>query len=250
MKTHTYERIFARIADGYSSIYTGTVTSFASPWVDFLNVRYVAAPPGTQQTDLGREDLVLVYAGPDGVVYENPHAFARVFRVEQVVMAPDNTRAFDIICKNEHRLDSLAVVEKQFVRPGSILSRQVTDDGQVSDPDTFIDMPSPRKFVPKQAGPFLISRKNHEMVLDFSGMDPGFYVAAMQYYPGWKLDIDGENGLLVRANSAFMGFWVPKGAHRVTLYYDPASFYYGLWICLFFCLAAAGARFVLENKMT
>jgi uncharacterized membrane protein YfhO len=58
------------------------------------------------------------------------------------------------------------------------------------------------------------------------------------YYPGWKVSIDGEFGKIYRADYSFRAVPVLKGAHEVEFLYSPYSFKLGLWISAisFFCM--------------
>lgn len=57
-----------------------------------------------------------------------------------------------------------------------------------------------------------------------------FLVLSDAYYPGWRASIDGKDTYVYRANYAFRGIRVPKGAHAVRFYYDSGSFRVGLWV--------------------
>jgi uncharacterized membrane protein YfhO len=52
------------------------------------------------------------------------------------------------------------------------------------------------------------------------------------YFPGWKADVDGRRREILRVNLAFRGLCLPRGEHRVTFFYRPASFYVGLAITI------------------
>jgi len=117
MKTNTYEKVFSQISGEYSSIFTSSITSFSSPWIDFLNVQYLLAPPGTLPRDMGNKELKVVYDGKDGMVYQNPTAFEPVFRVRKVITALNNTQAFQFTKDIENQLDPVAVIEGNVQLP-------------------------------------------------------------------------------------------------------------------------------------
>lgn len=52
------------------------------------------------------------------------------------------------------------------------------------------------------------------------------------YFPGWHVRIDGENGKIYRADYSFRAVAVPKGSHEVIFWYYPNSFDVGLKISL------------------
>jgi hypothetical protein len=216
MKTYTYERIHSRISGKHDSIITAPITRFDSPWLNFLNVRYVAAPPGMTNRALGNPQLILVYSGKDGVVFENPKAFDRIFRVESFAWAENDDQAFELAVQHEQHLDQVAVVSGYMRERDNLNPDKVTGIGNV---------------------PKLIEREKASLTFDFQGTAGGFYVISQQYYPGWKLEIDGHAHDIVRANYAFTGFWVPEGAKQVRLYYDPVTFRAGLWMSAIFSLS-------------
>lgn len=52
------------------------------------------------------------------------------------------------------------------------------------------------------------------------------------YYAGWKVSIDGENGKIYRANYSFRAVPILKGGHEIIFSYYPKSFDLGLKISL------------------
>lgn len=72
-----------------------------------------------------------------------------------------------------------------------------------------------------------------------------FIVFRRNWYPEWRLYIDGKEHTLFRTNLLHMGFIVPKGVHIVELIYIPLSFYLGSAISLF--VALIGALFLLKT---
>ncbi len=49
--------------------------------------------------------------------------------------------------------------------------------------------------------------------------EPGFYCLFQNYYPRWKLYIDGVKTDIVKCNISFMGFQLPSGHHFVSFHY-------------------------------
>ena len=54
-------------------------------------------------------------------------------------------------------------------------------------------------------------------------------VTNLQYFPGWRLRIDGDDApqSLLKVNHAFLGAVVPAGQHEVTFVYQPRSYLVG-----------------------
>ncbi len=221
MKTYGYEKIYSQISGKYNSIYTGHIPAFSSPWINFLNVRYVVAPPGTSAEDLGNSQLQPVYHGFDGEVYYNPNAFERIFRVKKCMTAKNDTSALKLLSQNLHQLDKVAIIEgKNTLCINAALSSDLTTEVR----------------------PRLLKRTNHTMLFDFNGVPGGFYVAGLQFYPGWKLDIDGRKGAILKTNSTFMGFQIPENTSLIKLYYSPMSFKLGVSVSVLCILLLLGLQ--------
>lgn len=48
------------------------------------------------------------------------------------------------------------------------------------------------------------------------------------YYPGWRASVDGKEATVYRANYSFRGIIIPKGDHKVRMYYKPDSMRLGI----------------------
>lgn len=59
-------------------------------------------------------------------------------------------------------------------------------------------------------------------------------VTNMQWYPGWRLRIDGNDAraAMIKVNHSFIGLSVPAGNHAIYLRYQPRSLMTGLYISL------------------
>jgi len=67
----------------------------------------------------------------------------------------------------------------------------------------------------------------NRITLNVSNDCDGFLIGSDVYYPGWKSNIDGKISPVYQANYAFRSLFVPKGTHRVEIYYDPFVWYIG-----------------------
>ena len=56
---------------------------------------------------------------------------------------------------------------------------------------------------------------------------PGLVILADVYYPGWRLQIDGKDAPILRANRMMRTAGVAAGTHRLVYWYDPTSFWIG-----------------------
>jgi hypothetical protein len=59
---------------------------------------------------------------------------------------------------------------------------------------------------------------------------PGVVVLADAWFPGWRVEINGQPAELLRINHVLRGVAAPKGASRINFYYRPFSFSLGVWL--------------------
>ncbi len=58
--------------------------------------------------------------------------------------------------------------------------------------------------------------------------NPALLFLSDNYYPGWKVKVNGKDSPLLKANYAFRAVVVPKGSSTVEFYYDPKIFFVGI----------------------
>ena len=61
---------------------------------------------------------------------------------------------------------------------------------------------------------------------------PGYLFLNHQYLPGWRVFVDGKEGIIERADYCFRAVFLDKGEHLVEFKYQPIGFRLGLWISL------------------
>lgn len=71
-----------------------------------------------------------------------------------------------------------------------------------------------------------------KVVLSVEAPADGWVSAAMVYYPGWQVSVDGQSGQLLRANYLFMAVPVEQGYHTILLQYNPRAFFLGLLLSI------------------
>lgn len=78
----------------------------------------------------------------------------------------------------------------------------------------------------------IASYQAQAMVLDVEAQEETIVGTSIPAWPGWKAKLDGAAIEPLSYNHAFLGFRVPKGAHRLTLRYFPGGFALGAAISL------------------
>ncbi|MFB3828397.1 MAG: hypothetical protein ACE15B_16630 [Bryobacteraceae bacterium] len=170
------------------------VTSFDSPILDLLNVRYIL----TRAPDLRHPKLRLAAEAPGHRVYENATALPRFFLAANLAQARSREEAMALLSAPGFDPRRIAVIEG--APPREPLAR-----GEVR----------------------VLSYAPRAVLLETDAAGPSFLVTSETFYPGWRAAIDGRPAELVMTNGAFRGLAVPGGRHRVAMRFAPAILYYG-----------------------
>ena len=64
----------------------------------------------------------------------------------------------------------------------------------------------------------------------------GWLLFTEQFVPDWKVNIDGEDAVMLRADHALRALWIPPGEHLVRTWYEPWSLRYGCASMVLACL--------------
>jgi len=195
-----------------------------APVLDFLNVRYVVSPPdgkapGTRWTS--------VYAGRDGIVYENASVLPRAFVPTSVrrVAAPPGLRE---PVRNANTAFGPAFAEivaaDDWHERAWILDDRAGDlAGGAAEIDGFVETTNTLSFRARVT----------------SG--PAYAVLSVVQDGGWSArDGRGTRLELRRANGPFLAVVLPEGEHDVRLTYRSPGFGVGAAISLAAAAAAAG----------
>lgn len=70
--------------------------------------------------------------------------------------------------------------------------------------------------------------------------DGGYLVVAETWYPGWRATVNGAPAAVERADYAFLGVPLPRGAADVVLRYEPRGFAAATWATIVGVLLVAG----------
>ncbi|HEY9791575.1 MAG TPA: YfhO family protein [Candidatus Obscuribacterales bacterium] len=81
----------------------------------------------------------------------------------------------------------------------------------------------------------MASTQPEVVICDVKAVHQSLLVLQDQYYPGWRVEVDGQATELLRCNGFMRGVIVSAGAHRVSFIYQPKS------VILGFVLALLGA---------
>jgi Bacterial membrane protein YfhO len=193
----------------YQRAWFNRIDDLSRPFLSFLNVRYAIGsgdpPEGWRvlQEDRGTR------------LYENMHELPRAF-------VPGHIR---------YERDGTAVLAAM---------QSATDFSQLA----WIEAPefAPHEIV-NAGGRVALRRGGLAYELDASMEGDGWIVVSTTAWKGWRAYVDGRRVETRFANHAFLGIFVPRGNHRVTLDYLPVSFTRGRNISLATLAVIAAAFF-------
>lgn len=173
------ERDDHSVAEPYGFNRIITPRNINSPFLDFLNVKYVLS-----FDELETSKFKKVLTEGQTKVFENKNVLPRVYFVENIVGAK-----------------SQADVAKLLATVDLPTTAVVTDN-------ELIKEYSPGTVTVNKYSP-------NEIIFHTSNKGNGFLVFSDTYYPSFRATIDGRDTKIYQVNGAFRGIAVPKGVHIV-----------------------------------
>jgi hypothetical protein len=204
--------------NGYDSLvlanYSRVITlanSGASPsstrMLDMLNVKYIVV--AEKFDDKGYKFI----KGDHGAyLYKNENVMPRAFLVEM----------FRVIKKEADVTDRLGSIDFDPVRE-VILEEE---------PEFKYAAQSQRLKEGGEEKVEIIKYSPNEVIVEASVESPKFMVLADQYYPGWKVYVDGKREKLYKANFILRAVYLSSGFHAVRFLFDPFTFKFGMVISI------------------
>jgi hypothetical protein len=176
------------------------------PFLSFLNVRYVIAPPAWPAPPGWK--VLAQEAG--GRLLENPSVLPRAFVPRRVYRESDPAR-------QRERLFAISDFSAEGVVEGA---------------------PSPVEN--GEAAIEITGYAGQRLELSIDAREKTVIATSVTGWPGWRLAVDGKAEPLLTYNRAFLAFEVPPGRHRAVLFYRPRSFVAGVWISAISLLVTIG----------
>jgi hypothetical protein len=218
----------ANVAPGYG-INDLKTNYFRQRVLDLLGVKYILnyqdVPDVWYQTDLNTfplEQYTLINKIFPWQVYENKNALPRFFLADNFIQAKNKAQALDLIYERSENLQKTIILEKS---PSLSIDKNAT--GQVN----------------------LLSYTPNKVSFKTNASGNSLLFFSDNYYPEWKVSIDGKPVELLLADYAFRAVAVPKGNHVVEFYYSPKTFELGLGIAVIGLLGLfLTAIYVQKNK--
>jgi len=191
-----------------------------TPLLDALAIRFLVTdePP----TWLLQRYPVRSSLGGRPLVFENPSALPRAYRVTRAEPTPANPQA----------------ALERLVAPDFDVHRSVLLDPL---PEAFADGSG---VDPAAAGEVEITLYTPErVVLETAGTSAGIVVLCDAYTPDWEARVDGARAPLLRANTVGRAVVVRPGTHRIEFVYRASRFRKGVVLAILALLVCAGIAF-------
>jgi hypothetical protein len=210
-----YGKFVQYVADGRNEEPERSVVNFplsgkyTPQAINFLGVKYIVV----KVSDLGFSWAFPFAKYPNGQfskvyddkyyqVFKNNYAFPRVFTVSDVKTIDDENKILDFMFA--HNLRETAVVSS------SIKGLSHNASGSAA-----IVQYSPGKVDIKAS----VSGKSLLILTD-------------NFYPGWRVKVDGKPSKIIKTDYSFRGVVIPKGTSNIEFYYLPESFLIGVYLFL------------------
>jgi hypothetical protein len=222
------------ILDGIPSVnnFDPVVSARYARWMDALGKIEAA---GDRQLYIRLLNLMGVGAveyqnqdGPSGVGFQLVENSRRIRWVDCARPAGNGEEAWNLVVNEKTDLEHEVIIEK--------------GEGALSDDC----IPSNR-----QVDVAVIDEQPNRIEMSVNSPQAGWLVLSDQWYPGWKVEVDGQPTPIFRANYLFRAVSVPAGAHTLVWRYSPASLWVGLmvsaiaWIFVgIFCLFTLARRWI------
>ena len=171
-------------------------------FMDAANIRYLVTAAPLQGLP-----YPLVHAGPGGAVFENPNALPRAWLVGDVRVAAAGTE-IEAMRQPEFDFRRTALIDRPLEQP--LAGPAAGDTSETSAAGS-----------PGQAR--VTTYEPDRVVIETSAERDALLVLSDNWYPDWRVTVDGAETPLYRANHTFRGVRVPAGAHTVEFTFDPAD---------------------------
>lgn len=144
----------------------------------------------------------------DGLVtiYRNPNAFPRAFVVYEAESVAGLQQALDRLSDADFNPAETVLIEGDLP---STIEKQLSTGSQGFSQVQVTD------------------RGANTITIQATTDQPGFLVVSEQYFPGWKVYVDGDESQIYKANGTMRAVFLEEGTHKVEFRYRPMSFILG-----------------------
>lgn len=189
--------------------------------VDMLSIKYFLGHKD-EFSSFEKRGYEQVFESGNFGIFENGNAVPRAFLASHYEGPPDVFIGGET--EKERR-------EKERLRRKLIFNKLLDPDFDIRN-TVILEKPSP---VSPQSGvgiSEITTYKPMEVVVRTKSEAPKLLILTDNWYPGWKVEVDGAKTEILRANYTFRAAPLIAGEHTVRFYYDPLSFKLGLYVSI------------------
>lgn len=195
--------------------YSETMLDPADRTLDLLGVRYVFFPPGREPSERARfrrlPDRSQAELYRDFSIYENLNAMPRAWMVGRAAV--------------EYEGDQLKLIRGQTASNGHSgfdpAQTALVDHQTAGSLDSSLLEATDTR--PAAGSARIVQRSHTAMLVETQSTAPSILVLGEPFAPGWKAEIDGVAGRLLRVDYDLRGVALGEGTHRVRIFYDPLT---------------------------
>jgi len=203
--------------------------------MELLGVKYVIESKkgelkdtNTTENRFSKEAFSLLWEDDVWRIWRYLRALPRAFFATSYTVEQSDEKIIDALYSPDANINDTVLLEKKPSEPMNIVGQsQLTR----------------RPFVEITA-----YRPNNVTIQSDSDSD-GFVVLTDNYYPGWKVYVDGEEQELYRADYSFRSVFVPAGVHTISFVYMPFSVLLGGVLSLVGIALFIGCRKLITGKL-
>ncbi|OGH43914.1 MAG: hypothetical protein A3J14_01850 [Candidatus Levybacteria bacterium RIFCSPLOWO2_02_FULL_37_18] len=201
------DRSNVNVATGYGESDLST-NIYRQKVLDLLGVKYILHKTSQKNPDtviFPEKRYKLLWQSGDWQIYENKQALPRVFLAKNFVVEKDKRKILDLILDKNFDLQNTVILEKSL-------------------PSEFNNNKD------ENAGIVLEKYDPNTIIVKTRSESPSLLFLSDNYFPGWRVNIDGKPSTIYRADYTFRAVPVMKGKHQVEMWYHPDSFALGVKI--------------------
>ena len=185
--------------------YFARLQNTETPILDYLNVRFIITDFWEELPD---PRYRLIYSGKDGRLYQNQSVLPRFFPVPIVILEFREPQFIDLITKHRSWHDT------------AIVNTLPVENDQMRR-----DLLAPRPRNSPQATLTLTRASATDFSMHVRAPRYTLVVSSQPFWPGWRVERNGETILSRPVNGAFLGFTVPPGESDIRVRYFPIHIY-------------------------
>lgn len=190
--------------------------------LDLLGVKYVVHKSNSIDTETFPSDFYnLVWRDSTLQIYENRNSLPRYFMANSYVLSKNREEVLNKIYDKNINLKKTILLEEK--------------------PQINIDKSS-------QNSVKLLSYTPNKVLFETNSTGNSLFFLSDNYYPDWRVRIDGKDGEILRANYSFRAVALPKGTHTVMMSYFPPSFIFGSRVSVVGLVLLAIVAFLIKKN--